>query len=64
VRVTVDLTRCNGYANCLMEAPEVFELDDETGLAVVLQEEPAEEKRGEVEAAMRACPMRAIALEG
>ena len=64
MRVTVDLTRCNGYANCLMEAPEVFELDDDTGLAVVLQDEPAEEKRSEVEAAMRACPMRAIALEG
>ena len=64
MRVTVDLTKCNAYANCLMEAPEVFDLDGTTGLAVVTQEQPAEELRSRVEAAARVCPVQAIAIEG
>jgi ferredoxin len=64
VRVTVDLTKCNAYANCLMEAPEVFDLDGASGLAVVTQENPPEELRSRVEAAARVCPVQAIAIEG
>jgi len=64
VRVTVDLTKCNAYANCLMEAPEVFDLDGETGLVTVLQEQPPDELRARVEAAARVCPVQAIAVEG
>lgn len=62
MRVTVDLTKCNAYANCLMEAPEVFDLDDASGLATVLQESPPEELRAKVEAAARVCPVQAIAV--
>ena len=64
MRVTVDLTKCNAYANCLMEAPEVFDLDGETGLVTVLQEQPPDELRARVEAAARVCPVQAIAVEG
>lgn len=63
MRVTVDQTKCNAYANCVMEAPEVFELDDATGLAVVTQDSPPEELRAKVEAAARLCPVRAISVE-
>lgn len=64
MRVTVDLNKCNAYANCLMEAPEVFDLDPSSGLAVVTQEEPGEELRARVEAAARVCPVQAISVEG
>ena len=63
MRVTVDLDRCNAYANCLMEAPDVFDLDDATGLAKVLQANPPEEMREKVLAAARVCPVQAISVE-
>ena len=37
-RVEVDLRRCHGYANCIAEAPEVFDLGDDD-VVVVLQRE-------------------------
>jgi ferredoxin len=46
-----------------MEAPDVFDLDDATGLVTVLQEHPAEERREKVLAAARVCPVKAIAVE-
>jgi ferredoxin len=32
MRTVVDLTRCQGYAQCVFLAPEVFELHGEEGL--------------------------------
>lgn len=63
MRVIVDLDRCNAYANCLMEAPDVFDLDDATGLVTVLQEHPPEERRDKVLSAARVCPVQAISVE-
>ena len=63
MRVILDLGRCNAYGNCVIEAPDVFDIDDATGLAVVLEEHPAEERRAKVEAAARLCPVLAIAVE-
>jgi ferredoxin len=62
VRVTVDLAKCNGYANCLMEAPGVFDLDDETGLVKLLQEQPDDSELTRVQAAARTCPVQAITV--
>lgn len=62
MRVTVDRTRCQGYGNCVSSAPGVFDLDDDN-LAVVLVEEPSEERRAEVEQAMKLCPVAAITVE-
>lgn len=45
----------------MAEAPAVFLLDDDDMLHV-LQEQPGEEQRAEVEAAARACPKRAITV--
>ena len=44
-------------------APEVFEVRDD-GFLYVLQEEPPETLRGDVESAARSCPVQAITLEG
>ncbi len=63
MRVTVDLGRCNAYGNCVIEAPDVFDIDDANGLAIVLDANPPEEKRKKVEAAARLCPVLAIAIE-
>jgi ferredoxin len=63
MRVVTDLTRCQGYANCLGEAPDVFDLDESTNLVKVLQEHPPEGLREVVQAAARVCPVQAITIE-
>jgi ferredoxin len=61
VRVTVDWDRCESNALCVEAAPGVFRVGDDDVLDV-LQEEPDEELRSQVEAAVRACPMMALAI--
>ncbi|MCB1475638.1 MAG: ferredoxin, partial [Rhodobiaceae bacterium] len=48
---------------CVIEAPEIFDLDDE-GELVVLKETPSEDQRAELEAAVRMCPKHALRIEG
>jgi ferredoxin len=62
MKVVVDWMRCDGNGACVLEAPEVFDLDDNDDL-VVLQEQPGEEARSMVEAAVAACPKRALTLQ-
>lgn len=62
VRVTVDLEKCLGYANCVADAPEVFEIPEESMVVRVLQDDPPTEMRAAVEAAALDCPARAITL--
>ncbi|GAA1516980.1 ferredoxin [Nocardioides humi] len=60
--VAADLDACQGYACCLMEAPAVFDLNEEIGKVVVLEAHPTPDQRAVVEAAVRACPAKALAL--
>jgi ferredoxin len=62
-RVVLDLETCQGYANCVMAAPEVFDIDEKTGLAILLQEQPDDAQRDAVEEAVRQCPTESISLE-
>ena len=62
MRIKVDFDLCKGHANCMGEAPEVFEVDDK-GFLNILQEEPAEALRERVELAVKHCPTGAISLE-
>ncbi|OBI75777.1 ferredoxin [Mycobacterium asiaticum] len=63
LKVLIDLTACQGYACCLMEAPELFDLDDDSGKAVLRIDDPPEIHRSHALAAARACPARAITVE-
>jgi ferredoxin len=60
MRVSVDPDVCQAYANCVTFAPEVFELDDASGVAVVRVPEPPGELHDAVEQAIALCPTRAI----
>lgn len=62
-KVSVDLELCQGYANCLIEGPSLFDISDETDKAIVLNEFPGEELRAEADAAARGCPAQAIFIE-
>ena len=63
MRIIVDFDLCQGHANCMGEAPEVFQVDDQ-GFLEILQEEPPEELREAVELAVQYCPTSALSLEG
>jgi ferredoxin len=61
MRIVVDFDLCESNALCMAAAPEVFEVRDDDFL-YVLQEEPPEELRDKVQAAVRACPKAAISV--
>ena len=63
MKVVVDFDKCKSNAVCMAAAPEVFEVRDDNFL-YILQEEPAEALRGQVEEAVATCPTGAISLEG
>jgi ferredoxin len=63
VRIVVDLSRCQGYANCVGVAPELFDLDPETGQAVVLQADPSPDQQDPARQAAAGCPVQAILVE-
>ena len=62
MRIKADFDLCKGHANCMGEAPEIFEVDDK-GYLNILQEEPPEELRERVELAVKHCPTGALSLE-
>jgi ferredoxin len=64
MKVTVNLETCDTHGDCVVEAPDVFDLDDAAAFVTVLQPEPPEDLREAVERAADACPVSAITIEG
>lgn len=63
MRAVVDAALCQGHAQCVLVAPEVFELGDDD-VAHVVRERLQEELRPQLETVVRACPVQAISLTG
>jgi ferredoxin len=61
MRVEADLDKCQGYVCCVMEAGDLFDIDED-GKVVVLVAEPSEGQRPTVESAVRQCPVSALTL--
>lgn len=62
MKVVVDRKLCDGNGVCMGIAPEVFEVDDNLEL-ILLDENPPEELRSQVEQAVVSCPRLAISIE-
>jgi ferredoxin len=62
MRIIVNYDLCESNALCVQEAPQVFDVRDDD-LLYLLTEEPSEELREKVEAAVRVCPKQAIRVE-
>jgi ferredoxin len=60
--VKADLSACQGYANCIVAADDVFDLDDD-GVVVLLRTEFPEADRARMQEAVRVCPVSALAIE-
>jgi len=63
MKVVVDYDLCEGNAVCMKVAPEVFEVGDDDRARLLL-EQPGEDLRAKVEAAVRRCPRQALAIVG
>lgn len=61
-KIVADLDACQGYANCVVAADDVYDLDDD-GVVVLLKSEVDESDRARVEEAARSCPVSALWLE-
>ncbi|WP_238012231.1 FAD-dependent oxidoreductase [Dactylosporangium sp. AC04546] len=61
MRVVVDLTKCQGYAQCAFLAPAAFQMQGDE--ALLYDPEPSEEQRDKVRRAAAACPVQAIQID-
>jgi ferredoxin len=61
--VIVDLDVCAAHGDCVVAAPDIFDLGEDDDVVTVLLEEPPEELRAAAERAVQDCPVSAIRLE-
>jgi ferredoxin len=60
MHITVDYELCEGHGQCLMAAPELFDLPDGADQVVVLDADPPESERDRAVRAAAMCPALAI----
>ncbi len=58
-RIEVDMDLCQGHAMCALEAPDYFQVP-KRGTVEILDPEPPDDARSDVERAIEACPTRAL----
>jgi ferredoxin len=63
MKVIRDANRCELHGECVMAAPEVFEIEDDKDVVTVINPEPSEELRSAVERAVINCPTSALSVE-
>ena len=61
MRVEADLDLCQGHAACELEAPDVFAVP-KRGKVTILDANPPEALRADVESAVRYCPTQALRI--
>jgi len=60
MRITVDRTKCEGYAKCVQASPKVFRLHPRMIAEVIDPKADTDEK---IVLAAKVCPTKAISLE-
>ena len=63
MEVIRDANRCELHGECVMAAPDIFEIEDDKDAVTVMNPEPGEHLRSKVEQALLMCPMSALSLE-
>ena len=61
MKVVVDYDLCEANALCMDCAPEIFRVEEDDTLTVLI-EEPGEELREKLEKAVRLCPRQALTI--
>ena len=63
MKILVDYDLCEANALCMASCSEVFRLDEDDTLSILMSEIP-ERLRPQVEESVRFCPRQALAIEG
>ncbi len=61
MKIVVDYDLCEANALCMEAAPEVFRVEEDDTLTILI-EQPGEDLRDKVEEAARLCPRQAITI--
>lgn len=61
-RIKAELDVCQGFGNCVVNAPDLFDLDDDD-VVVVLRDLVDDAERAHAEHAARSCPVSALTIE-
>ena len=62
MKIVVDYDLCEANARCMEVAPDIFKVDEEDNLHILI-ESPSEDRRKDVEEAVRLCPRQAITVQ-
>ncbi len=62
MKIVVDYDLCEANARCMEVAPDIFKVDEEDNLHILI-ESPSENRRKDVEEAVRLCPRQAITIQ-
>ena len=62
MHISVDYSLCEGHGQCLMAAPELFDLPDGDDQVVILDTDPPESERDRAVRAAAMCPALAITV--
>jgi ferredoxin len=62
MKITADMTKCEGLGMCESMANDFFEVDEDTDQVTILNDSPDESDRAHVYAAVQACPVLALTL--
>lgn len=60
MHITVDYDLCEGHGQCILAAPDVFDLPDDAEQVELLDADPAEQQREAIVRAAAMCPAQAI----
>lgn len=60
ITIDIDMDKCQNYGQCVFEAEDIFQLDDD-GEIQFTKEEP-NDRLDDVENAVDVCPMQAISI--
>jgi ferredoxin len=63
MKVIVDLDVCQAHGDCVVAAPDIFDLGEEDDVVTVLMPEPGDDLRAAAERAVQDCPVSAIRIE-
>ncbi|MGE0216273.1 ferredoxin [Mycolicibacterium sp.] len=62
MHIDVDYTLCEGHGQCLLAAPDVFDLPDGADRVVVLDSDPPDRDHDAVVRAAAMCPAQALTV--
>lgn len=63
MRITSEPDVCVGAGMCALTLPEIFDQDEDEGMVIVLDPEPAPEQEAAVRRVVGMCPSGAIRVE-